>query len=187
MVKEEFKKEVKGLDNYIALVVVNAKNYQKTNIELVRYLVKDNNMPGVYVSLNKPFDVMERLLKKGGIDTRLIIFIDAVTKTVGGKTEKTTNCLFIGSPDKLSDISVAMDQAVRALPEKKFVFFDSLNTLTLFNKPGTVARFIHFLTSKMRVWKIKGVIISLEKESDESLLNELTPFCDVRLDVIGGR
>ena len=77
-----------------------------------------------------------------------------------------------------------MDQAVRAIPgEKKFLFFDSLSTLLIYNKPITVAKFIHFLSGKMRMWRVKGIIISLEKESDKELLSELSQFCDIRLDL----
>ena len=57
--------------------------------------------------------------------------------------------------------------------------------MAIFNKPGTVARFIHFLTGKMREWKIKGIIITLEKETDQTLLDELTQFSDARIDVKG--
>jgi len=34
----------------------------------------------------------------------------------------------------------------------------------------------------MRMWRVKGIIISLEKESDKELLSELSQFCDIRLD-----
>ena len=182
-VKEEFKEKVKDLKEYVALATVDAKNYQKTNLEIIRHLIEDKNIPGVYVTLNKPFDTMQDVFKKEKIDIRMIIFIDAVTKTVGGEIEKTDKCLFIGAPDNLSDISIAMDQAVRSLPSKeRFVFFDSLSTLLVYNSVPTVARFIHFLAGKMRVWKVKGVIVSLRKEKDKELIDELTQFCDVILD-----
>ena len=114
----------------------------------------------------------------------MVIFIDAVTKTAGGRTNKTKSCLFIGSPENLSDISMAMDQAVRAVPkEEKFLFFDSLNTLLIYNSPQVVAKFIHFLSGKMRVWKVKGIIITLEKETNKELINELSQFCDVVLEL----
>ena len=94
--------------------------------------------------------------------------------------------MFTGSPEKLSDISVAMDQAVKALPTKeKFIFFDSVNTLQIFNKPGTVARFFYFLASKIRGWRVKGIIISIEKGSNESLINELAQFCDAKIKLGG--
>ena len=182
-IKEEFKEKVKGLKQYVALATVDAKNYQKTNLEIIRYLIEDKNVPGVYVTLNKPFETMIGVFKKEKIDPRMVIFIDAVTKTSGGKIEKTEKCLFIGAPDNLSDISIAMDQAVRALPsEERFVFFDSLSTLLMYNNIVTVARFIHFLAGKMRVWKVKGIIVSLRKKQDQELIDELMQFCDIMLD-----
>lgn len=184
---EDFDKEVKNLKEFIALATVSAKSYQKINIELIRHLTKTKNVPGVYVTLNKPFDIIKSVLEGKGVDTNMVIFIDAVTKTAGGKVSKTKNCLFIGNPENLSDISVAMDQAVRALPGKeKFLFFDSLSTLLLYNSVETVVRFIHFLAGKMRVWKVKGIIISLERKADKDLIEELSQFCDIVMD-FGGK
>lgn len=180
-VKETFKKEIKSLNDYILLITVDAKNYQKTAIDAVKFLI-EQNIPGVYVTLNKPYEIIQRNLKDNGVDTRLVIFIDVASRTEAKKIE---NCLYIGSPEKLSDLSVAMDQAVKALPSNRFIIFDSLNTLAIFNKPATMARFIHFLTGKMREWKAKGIIITLEKETEPALLDELTQFCDARVDLGG--
>ena len=177
--KEELN-QLKDLKEFVVLATVKAKDYQKTNLEIVRNLTEDMNIPGVYVTLNKPYSAMKDILKKAGIDTRLIIFIDAVTKA---EQKKKNDCLFIGSPENLSDISIAMDQAVRALPKNKFLFFDSLNTLLVYNEVQTVVKFIHFLASKMRVWKVKGIIISLEKKANKELIDELSQFCDIKLDL----
>ncbi|MFC1732998.1 hypothetical protein ACFL6I_22075 [candidate division KSB1 bacterium] len=182
-IKLEYKKRLKALKEYVVLATVDAKRYHATNMALVRHLTKEEKIPGVYVTLNKPFKTMASQFKKEGIDTDMIIFIDAVTKTAGGEVEKTDKCLFIGNPENLSDISVAMDQAVMALPSKeKFVFFDSLNTLLLFNSLSTVARFVHFLAGKMRTWKVKGIIISLEKRAHKELIDELNQYCDLMLE-----
>lgn len=182
-VKDTFKKEVKDLKDYILLVTVDSKNYQKATIEVVKLLVNEQGTPGVYVTLNKPYDIIQRSLTLNSIDPRLIIFIDATSRT---ETKKVENCLYIGSPEKLSDMSIAIDQAIKALPlSDKFLIFDSLNTLSIFNKPGTVARFIYFLTAKMREWKVKGIIITLDNETEQSLLDELTQFSDVRVDLGG--
>lgn len=181
-----FEEGVKNLKDFIVLATVNARNYQKTNIELVKFLTKNKKIPGLYVTLNKPFKTMKEIFEKAGIDTKMLIFIDAVTRTSGGKTIKKKECLFIGNPENLSDISVAMDQGVRALPTKdKFVFFDSLSTLMLYNSIETVARFIHFLSTKMRIWKVKGIIISLERKKDKELIEELSQFCDVIIELDG--
>lgn len=173
---------LKNFKDSVILATVSAKNYQKTNISLVNYLTKDLNIPGVYVSLNKPCSALKNIFAKSNIDTRTILFIDSITKTVGGNIKKTKECLFIGTPENLSDLSLAMDQAVTSLPGKeKFLFFDSLNTLLIYNDVKTVARFIHFLAGKMRVWKVWGIIISLQKKGNEDLINELSQFCDINL------
>ena len=182
--RERLSQELTQAKEYVALAKIKAAAYQKTNVEIIKYLTADQNTPGVYVTLNKPFETMKKLFTQQGVANDLIIFIDAVTKTSGGQIERVDNCLFIGSPENLSDISLAMDQAVRAVPGKeKFLFFDSLNTLLIYNKPATVAKFVHFLSGKMRVWGVKGIIVSLEKESDKELLEELGQFCDITLDL----
>jgi len=183
-IQEKLHSSLGNAKEYVALAKVESSVYQKTNIEIIDYLTQKTNTPGVYVALNKPYANILKLLKEKNINTDMVVFIDAVTKTSGGAIEKTKNCLYIGNPENLSDISMAMDQAVRAIPSKdKFLFFDSLNTLLLYNKPITVAKFIHFLSGKMRIWKVKGIIISLQKESNKELLDELSQFCDVIVDI----
>jgi len=179
-INKKFRDSVKDLKEYIAIATIPAKEYQKANLSIIKELVQKENTPGVYVTLSNPYSTVQQKFIKEGIDTRMIIFIDAVTETVKDKLKKTSNCLYIGSPEHLSDISLAMDQAVRSLPSKdKFVFFDSLSILLMYNEIDTVARFIHFLANKMRVWKVKGIIVSLTKEKDKTLIDELMQFCDV--------
>ncbi|MBI2651617.1 hypothetical protein HYX01_04045 [Candidatus Woesearchaeota archaeon] len=183
-IKKKFNSQLKNLENYLALVEVNASSYQKSTLGVLKLLVTEQKTPGVYVTLNKPFDIMQRLLQQNKIDENLIIFIDGITKV--SENTKVKNCLFVGSPEKLSDISVAMDQAIKALPTKeKFVFFDSINTLQIFNKAGTVVRFVYFLASKIREWKVKGIILLIKKSPDDNLATELMQFCDAKIDFGG--
>ena len=170
---------LKGMKDYVALAIVSGERFHETNLEIVTELVHDN-IPGVYVTLNRPYENVKKKFWAKKVDLSKIIFIDAVTKTVSGRVEKTQDCLFIGSPQNLSDMSIAMDQAIMAIPTKdKFLFFDSLSTLLLYNDVGVVAKFVHFLSGKMRVWKVRGIIISLRQKKDKELIEELREFCDM--------
>lgn len=182
MINQDFKVQLESLKEYVALALVPAKDYQKTNIEIIKILINEQNTPGVYVTLNKPYKVLRSLFDKNGIRTSLIIFIDAVSEEKSIK--KTKDCLFIGNPEKLSDISIGMDQAVRAIEsENKFVFFDSLSTLLIYHEPTTIAKFIHFLSTKMREWGVKGIIISLQSDTNKELIAQLTQFCDLTINI----
>ena len=183
------KKEDKGLSklnklsDYVALAVVDADKYQQTNSKIIAELTKQN-IPGVYVTLNRPYDNIKEILKKQKINLDKIIFIDGVTKTAGGEITKRDDCLFIGGPKSLSDISIAMDQAIMGIPKKdKFLFFDSLSTLLVFNDSSIVLKFVHFLAGKMRIWKVRGIIISLRRTKDKDLIELLKENCDVVLDL----
>lgn len=175
--------KLKDMKNSVIIGTVTPTKYQETNISIVKYLIQGQKMPGVYVSLNKPYKTIKTTFQNKKIDTNLIIFIDAITKTTGGNISKTKDCLFIGTPKNLSDISLAMDQAVTSLPSKrKFLFFDSINTLLLYNESQTIARFIHFLAGKMRMWNVQGIIISLKNKGNEELINELSQYVDAKLE-----
>ena len=115
--------QLKELQEYVALAIVDADKYTETNTKIIKELTEDGT-PGVYVTLNRPYENIKTFLAKEKIDTKNVIFIDAVTKTAGGKIERTEDCLFIGNPENLTDVSIAMDQAIMAIPKKnKFLFF----------------------------------------------------------------
>lgn len=182
MIKSDYKEELKDLKEYVALALVTPEKYQSTNIEFVKTLVNEQKTPGIYVTLNKPYKTLKTIFEKEKIDTSLILFIDAITSI--DSIKKTKECLYIGSPEKLSDISIAMDQAVTSIEQRdKFVFFDSLSTLLIYHETTVIAKFIHFLSTKMREWNVKGIIISLESNSNKDLISQLSQFCDLKLNI----
>ena len=79
----------------------------------------------------------------------------------------------------------AEGEAFKAMKTKedRFIFFDSLSTLLIYNQSKSVSKFAHFLTGKMREWKIKGVLISLQKNIDENLIAQVSQFCDRIIEV----
>lgn len=181
IIDSEILKKLEGTG--IMLVLTKAENYQEATLELIEYLVNEKKELGVYVTLSKPYLSMKKLLEPR-IDLRKMIFIDAFTKLAGGKPEKIEGVLYITSIEDLTGMSFALDQAVKSIPGKqKFVFFDSLSTLLLYNKTGSVAKFVHFLTGKIRLWDIDGIFISLGEDEDQ-IISKLSMFCDriVRLD-----
>jgi KaiC/GvpD/RAD55 family RecA-like ATPase len=181
-IRQEFAK----LDNALVLVLVGAKYYVDTNMQIIRYLTVEKKLPGVYVTINKPYKTIKRILEEAKIPTSRIIFVDAISNYAGSESKKTKDCVFIDTPADLTGISIAISEAVEALPtQNKFLFLDSLSTLLIYNSAGSVAKFAHFLTAKIRAWEITGIIISMEKETDKTLVNRLAQFCDHFIEIGG--
>ena len=173
-------------EDFVVLVSVSAEDYLKTNLEILEVLINEDKLPGTYITVNKPYKTMNKILKNEGIDTDNLKFIDCITKSAGGDINREdNNVIYLDSPQNLTGLGVAMGEAVRAISEdEKFLFMDSLSTLLLYHNAGTVAKFSHFLTGKMRVWGLRGVLMAVEKESDPEFIDQLSQFCDavVKLD-----
>lgn len=176
--------ETKSNSDHVLLYLVSAETYVQENISLLKKLV-DQKMKGIYITINRPYQSLVEMFKKNGISLDQIFFIDAITKMTGGKEADVPNCIFLDSPTNLTDITIAVKQAVTLMGDvKKFIFIDALSTLLIYNEGQTVVRFAHFLTGRIRDWKAEGIIISIKKEMDERLTSQLTQFCDKKIEAI---
>ena len=169
----------------IVLILSDEKKYLNTNLKVLDILTNKMDEKGIYVTVNRPFNSLTELLEKNKIKTKNIFFIDAITLTVVGEAKEVPNCLFINSPNSLTELGIALGEAFKAMKTKddRFIFFDSLSTLLIYNQSKSVTKFAHFLTGRMREWKIKGVLISLQKNIDENLIAQVSQFCDRIIEV----
>lgn len=180
MMSMSLSEQFKGLpEPFIVLFIANPEDYVSQNLALLKDFVNVKKMAGIYVTVNRPYLSLLSLLKKGGIDTSRMFFIDLVTKTLNDMPERKSNRIFMGSATNLTDLSLAISQAVSANPTaKKFIYLDSLSTMLIYNEAGSLSRFSHFLTGRLREWNVDGVFISLDSESDKELTNKMAQFCD---------
>ncbi len=178
--KAKLKKELSGLpQHYIIMLVTPSKQYLEANLAAMNLLMEPKEAAGIYVTFNRPYESLATTLENSKIDTERLYFLDLITRTTGKRGERTENCIFLPSPRNLTELSIALTQLIERMEQKnRFIFMDSLSTMLIYNSSGTVAQFTHFLVSKMRLWKVGMVLVSLEKETDEELIKELGQFCD---------
>lgn len=166
-------------EDFIAGVIISSDAYKEVNLQIANFLINKKGATGSYVTINRPYTNVVGLLKDRNINPNKLHFIDCITKTLGGKLPKADNCEFISSPAHLTELSIALHKYVSSSKEKnRFLHIDSLSTLCIHNDIESVLKFIHYLTGKMRIFGLKGVIISLREETDKKLIAELSQFCD---------
>ena len=64
-------------------------------------------------------------------------------------------------------LSMAMTEASKN-PSMKFIFFDSLTTLLIYNELETTKRFVHYFINKIKNLDILMIIMSVEEEKLKS-------------------
>ncbi len=162
----------------IVLFLISSEKYVSTNNRILKYYINNKKCYCVYITVNRAYVSLMNLFGKERIDTKKMFIIDAITPLATG-VQRAGNVVFIGSPNGLTNISITATEALKSMPkENRILFLDSLSALILYNSAGSVAKFTHFLANRMKAWDIGGAVISMEKETDEKMISQLSQFCD---------
>lgn len=166
-------------DKDLVLVLTPGDMVEEVNTQLLKSFNQEKGLKTVYVTVSKPYKTKRNILEDDGVDTGQIFFIDCITKLNADPPSRVENCVFL-NPQALTDISIALTQAVESLPddEGKLLIFDTLSTLMLYNDDEVVGKFAHSIASKIREWGVKSIMLTLEEETDEQVISQLSQFCD---------
>jgi KaiC/GvpD/RAD55 family RecA-like ATPase len=166
-------------DKLILLALVDSATKEQINSQIF------NSLAGkkcVYITVGKPYKSIETGLQKS-VDTNNFLFIDMVTKMVDPDIKKSEKCIFLDSPQNLTDLGIVLMNATSNIkPKEGFIVFDSVSLLMLHNDPKSINKFFHLVTTKLRASNTYGFLLATKNEIDEKTLATLSEFCD---DVLG--
>ncbi len=165
----------------IVLVKVDSKKYVKVSIEIVKYFTE--MAEGIYVTLNKPYFSLKKLFIKEGIDLSKLVFIDCITLQLGGEMIDEDKCFYLNSPDPVQ-LQVTIERAMHLVTaDNRFIYMDSLSTISLYKSFETLIKFLRHLTGKIRLRGFVGTIFTIEKEMNESYYSQISLMCDEIIEV----
>lgn len=164
-------------DNQIVLFVISKGDYTEILMDIVKAMVSQYKAV-CYITINRPYNNIIMQLDKEKIKHDGFFFIDAITSTVQTPKE-VSNCVFVAAPDALTDLSLAISQA---LSSNEIVLFDTMSTLAVYQDVSSVLKFMHNVVTKLRVGNKKGVLIAL-KEDSEQLVKDMHMFVDKVVDL----
>lgn len=133
------------------------------------------NYDAVYVTVNKPFSYLIEGFQKAKIETSKIFIIDAISPRSLSRTEK---AVFLGSPKKLTNISITTTSTIKKLKTAKVLIFDSISTLLVYNDFEAVKDFIHYISNEMKNLKLTFVMTCIKEMTDEAKIAQLRAFVD---------
>jgi KaiC/GvpD/RAD55 family RecA-like ATPase len=160
-----------------ALYLVPSEDYTKIILKSAKEL-SSNSI--AYVTLNKTSDSLTELFKKKKINTKKILFIDAISHTFK-KTANSENSVYCSSPGSLTEISIAINKILK----KKFdyLIFDSISSLLIYEKKSPVSKFISSLVNKIKNSKTKAAFFALSSKDKSDIIKECSMFVDVVIDL----
>ena len=150
------------------LILTSVEELQESINSKVKSL---GSIIGIYVSLNKTQKSTEDILKKSGVRTDKMFFIDCVT------TEKSRDDVLHISPEQLDMLSDAIKEFIKEINGEKYLLIDALSTLLIYNNENKVAKFVKEVTECATDNNVKMIAFS-PKTQGEELLNKIFNFFD---------
>lgn len=168
----DLKKEVS--ENSILLSILPKEYYSESIMELVNNL---NDKKICYVTLNKTTEALKDSFKIHNINTKNILFVDAVSMGIGNYKEQ-ENTVLVSSPIALTELSLVI---TKILEKSKIdvLIFDSLSTLNIYESHYKgIDKFVLNLMNKVRSCKKKGIFTCLEEDVNTDLIKDSFMYAD---------
>jgi hypothetical protein len=165
---------------WIAMVETSADKIMDLNTAAVKFLTKKKYSVTVIAGI-RPFNTLLSTYRSSGMDMAKIFIIDCVSKgqIKGlGQVKKSGNVKFVESLANLTDLSIAVDSSLKKLKGSKCLFIDSIAAFLIHNKPQSFTAFMHSILVKMRMNLVSGMLVSIEKGTDEKLRSDIMQLCD---------
>ncbi|MBU0586812.1 RAD55 family ATPase [Candidatus Micrarchaeota archaeon] len=137
----------------------------------------------VYVALDmSPLDV-ERKASAFGFNlgsSPNLTFIDACAQKSSEESQK--NTIKISGPEALNDLSLVLSDAIKDAENGKLrVIFHSLSTLSIYNPPETVMKFLQFVENRLKAAHATTLWVTDEGMHDKKFITALEAMADQKL------
>jgi len=142
------------------------------------------NLNTIYISAAIPSQSIIDVLKILEIDMSSISFVDSVSHTMMGASEKVDNVLLVESSTMLENIMLKVEYLIkRSGDQDNVILLDSINALAIHNSPKILSEFIHILINNLRAKNAYIIIFSIEGFSSDEIANMMSFVCDLNLDM----
>jgi KaiC/GvpD/RAD55 family RecA-like ATPase len=108
-----------------------------------------------------------------GIDLTKVHFIDCYSATLGKtKPQEGENITIVDGPSALNDISLALNEAIRASSGKRMrVVFDTLSTFVLYNSKDSMRKFLSVIEGRLKTANATTLFLIDEGVHERAMLS----------------
>jgi KaiC/GvpD/RAD55 family RecA-like ATPase len=171
MFKDETKKSIEQAiqrekHGIIIMIELPINAYFEMNFSTIK-LLTNQGFQGIYISFQRPFQNIVSIFESEGINTSTLLFIDAATALSGEKQHEDPRCVHVSQELDIDELVKAIYLSLPKLKsQKKFIFIDSLTTISLYKPLSQIMRFSEFLMRTVRKENEENVILIFNVAKD---------------------
>ena len=150
----------------IILIESPVENYLQANISSIKSML-DNGFGGIYLSFQRPFNNIYNIFKEEGIKLENLFIVDFATAFSNSDKVLNPRCVNINPGVSVEDMVNTICSSLQELSSnKRFVFIDSLSTLSLHEDYSETLRFSECLINTIKRKNINDVTFIFNTAQD---------------------
>jgi hypothetical protein len=163
----------------IYLCLTSAERLRENSSAIIKSLLSRGYVI-IVVTTNQPYSILKKTYEKDGVDLSRVGFIDAITRyAVGEVPPGAKGVRFTSSPSDLTQLGIAISDSLKDMSGRKAaILIDSVSTMLIYLPSANLSKFIHFVSSKLKILDMAGIFLAVEDGLDPTLLSQLTTFVD---------
>ena len=150
-----FDEEIKELNP--VMIISPLDRIQKTIFDALKALIH-NNLSGIYVTLSRPYNILDRSLREANIDTNNLFFIDCISRSTINLKEE-SKVTYVTSEVDLSNLGIVIMKAMKS-KNKNFILIDNIDALLIYNIIDEIAMFVQSLVKKADEYGLKLIVLT---------------------------
>lgn len=164
----------------VVSIIAPTAVYHELTLKVITSLLEVGG--GIYVTATRPASVILKHLEQNQIKHEDLYLVDCISYTVGGEAVH-PRTVFLESPTMLESILLNVDLLMRRVHnEKRFVFFDAINSLTIYSDLRMLQEFVHIFASTLQLKGILPVLYTVKEQTPPEIENILKLISDETLD-----
>jgi len=171
-------------------ISASSLNIASINIIVLKSMLDILKKQGIFVTIDRPHQYVQHLLKIHKIDYSKLTFIDVISSYSGDRKKGVPGLAIPRGPFSLSDL-IDLIRLTKATPQAEyldlvkldFLIFDNICSLLIYNTPESVMKFLDRLIGLIRETEGISIVFVVDREEHPALYEFLSSHSDLLMDI----
>jgi hypothetical protein len=167
---------------------VPSTQFVRVNLMMLRGLSEERNLPGIFISVDRPHQYMIHLLSMHKIKAEQLVYLDAISRFSADFKVASANVSYIDGPFRIDHLPMAMNEWMKSGNGKtlstgncSFAIIDNLSTLLTYNSFNSVQIFLQNFLQTLHPSENMIIPLMIDSEKSGLLYETARTMCKVEI------
>ncbi len=176
---------IRGSPRCVILFDVRSTQFVRTSLTILKALLDEIGLGGVFISVDRPHLYMVHLMKMHQIPKDRVTFIDAISRFSADMRKVDANVDYVDGPFHINTLTPAIKEWTDCADNDScgFAMIDNISSLLSFNSFNSVEDFLNDFVRALTVSEDMFTVLMVDRENDSLLYETARMLSDIEIKV----